>query len=983
LIQARVPFRLETDYFDLPFFSARCYRERLVLAVDSFHQKLFENFHFLKSVNAEYIDEQFQKFKTDPLTVEDSWRAFFEGIQYGQLETLSQVQEMLPLLEESQLGVAGDSQGIVSLRLEAAVSELISAYRSSGLLIADLNPLEKPLASHPLLDLSGFGLTNEDLSTKFEAGRMLGFQSAVSLGEILSHLKETYCGSVGVEFSHINDKEILGWLTQKMESSRNKEDLSREDRNFILKRLTQSEIWETFLNSRYVAQKRFSLEGGEALIPLLDRTIEIAGNLGANNVVVGMAHRGRLNVLTNIFGKKPELIFSEFEEAFLQNEGADSQGMGDVKYHMGFSADVTTRQGNKLHLSLAHNPSHLEFIGPVVEGMTRSKQRALKDKERTQVIPIVIHGDASFAGQGVCYETINFSQVSGYKTGGTVHIVVNNQVGFTTDPESGRSTKYATDLAKMLDVPIFHVNGENPEAVFYCAKIAMEFRQKFKKDVFIDLICYRKYGHNEGDEPAFTQPNMYKTIRAKKTVRALYAERLESLGLASANDAKQWVDLSTETLSQAQQITRTEKPKPITSTFDGKWKGLRSAREGDVFTQVETSVAESTLKKLSDKINKFPAGFKLHPKLERFFETRKQAVESGQGIDWGNAESLAYASLLAEGHPIRITGQDTERGTFTHRHGVVRDFETGEKYTPHNNLGLENAGDFIIRNSTLSETAVLGFEYGWSLADPMALVIWEAQFGDFANGAQVIIDQFISSSEIKWQRYCGLVLFLPHGFEGQGPEHSSARLERFLQLCGDNNMVVANFTTPAQLFHALRRQLKRDFRKPMVVMTPKSLLRHPLAVSSLADLSTGHFEPVLDDPIWKTQDKRDSVKKIILCSGKIYYELAAARESQNKKDTAIIRIEELYPWPEKVLAETILKYPKANEIFWVQEEPRNQGAWTYVFCQWMGGYSEFFKNVGNRTIRFIGRKVSAAPTTGSHKAHVRIQNEIVTKAISI
>jgi 2-oxoglutarate dehydrogenase E1 component len=960
--------------------------------VDSFHKKLFENFHFLKSVNAEYIDEQFAKFKQDPLTVEDSWRGFFEGIQFGNLEALEQVQEALPLFTTDNTHTPIDSS---NLRLEASVSELISAYRSSGLLLADLNPLEKPKASHPMLDLGNFGLSNEDLSSPFAAGRMMGFSGPATLGEILSRLKETYCGSFGVEFTHINDKEILAWLTQRMESTKNKEDLSAEDRKFILTRLTQSECWETFLNSRYVAQKRFSLEGGEALIPLLDRIFEVAGSLGANNIVLGMAHRGRLNVLTNVFGKKPELIFSEFEEAFLQNEGADSQGMGDVKYHMGFSSDIKTRHGHKLHLSLAHNPSHLEFIAPVVGGMTRAKQRALKDRERSQVIPITIHGDASFSGQGVVYETLNFSQVSGYRTGGTVRIVVNNQVGFTTDPESGRSTTYATDLAKMLDVPIFHVNGENPEAVFYCAKLAMEFRQKFKRDVVIDLICYRKYGHNEGDEPAFTQPQMYKIIRAKKTVRALYAEKLEAQGILKAQDSKAILDASNEALSNAQQITRSEKPKPVVSTFDGQWKGLRSAKEGDVFSKVVTGVEEQKLKKLSDAINVFPSEFKLHPKLERFFEARKQAIDSGVGIDWGNAEILAYASLLSEGHAIRITGQDTERGTFTHRHGVVRDTETGAKYTPLSQLAqslgtslhpsgpTEKWGDFIIRNSTLSETAVLGFEYGWSLADPTALVIWEAQFGDFANGAQVIIDQFITSSEIKWQRYCGLVMYLPHGFEGQGPEHSSARLERFLQLAGENNIVVANFTTPAQLFHALRRQLKRDFRKPMIVMTPKSLLRHPLAVSTLKDLSEGQFESVIDDPTWKNLKDLSKVRKIILCSGKIYYDLAAERESKNKRDLAIVRIEEIYPWPERALAEIINRYTKAEEIFWVQEEPRNQGAWSYIFCQWLGGYSEFFKAVGNKTIRFIGRKISAAPTTGSHKAHVRIQNEIVTKAIAI
>ena len=935
-------------------------------------------FSFLKSANAEYIDEQFQKFKVDPDLCEDSWRGFFEGLEMGTLDTLETVAEVFP----AEWGATGSSgqANLEELQLEASVSELITAYRSSGLMIAHLDPLNPPLASHPLLELSAYGLSNAELSRSFAAAKMVGLPPTATLSEILTRLKETYCASIGVEFTHINNKEILAWLTETMEASKNREALTQEDRKFILSRLTESETWESFLHTRYVAQKRFSLEGGEALIPLLDRIIEFAGQTGATDIVMGMAHRGRLNVLTNIFGKKPELIFSEFEEAFMGNEGPDSQGMGDVKYHMGFSSDVVTRQGNKIHLSLAHNPSHLEFIAPVVEGMARAKQRSLKDKERARVIPVVIHGDASFAGQGVVYETLNFSQVSGFRTGGTIHIVHNNQVGFTTDPDSCRSTLYATDIAKMLDVPIFHVNGENPEAVLYVAKLATEFRQKFKKDVFIDFICYRKFGHNEGDEPAFTQPLMYKTIRAKKTPRALYADQLQAQGIFSANVAQELLDKNIARLTEAQNITRTEKPKPVVSSFSSKWTGLRFARDADVFTAIKTQVPSKTLFELSETINKFPNDFNLHSKLIKFFEGRHEAIKKGEGIDWGNAETLAYASLLIESHHIRLTGQDCERGTFTHRHAVLRDTETGKKYTPLMDL-RSTQGDFIIRNSTLSETAVLAFEYGWSLADPNALVIWEAQFGDFANGAQVIIDQFISSSELKWQRSSGLVLYLPHGYEGQGPEHSSARLERFLQLSGDNNMVVANFTTPAQLFHALRRQLKRDFRKPMVVMTPKSLLRHPLAVSTLKELSEGEFHSVLDDP--GLLAKPDQIEKVLLCSGKIFYDLWNERIAQKKSNIAILRIEELYPWPEGKLAEILAKYPKAKDLVWVQEEPRNQGAWTYIFCQWMGGYGEFYKKAGDRPVRFIGRKVLAAPTTGSHKAHQRIQTDIVNKALNM
>lgn len=934
-------------------------------------------FSFLKSVNADYIDDQFQKYKKDPDLCEDSWRGFFEGLEMGTLEALQAVAAIFP----ENLSSSNSTQAnLLELQLEASVAELINAYRSSGLLIAHLDPLSPPPGSHPLLELSSYGLSNAELGRNFAAGRLIGLPPGSTLAEILARLKETYCASIGVEFMHINDKEILGWVTEIMEATRNRETLSLEDRKFILTRLTESEAWESFLHTRYVAQKRFSIEGGEALIPLLDRIIEVAGSLGATDIAMGMAHRGRLNVLTNIFGKKPEWIFSEFEEAFMGNEGPDSQGMGDVKYHMGYSADVVTRGGSKLHLSLAHNPSHLEFISPVVEGIARAKQRALKDKERAKVIPVVIHGDASFAGQGVVYETLNFSQVSGFKTGGTIHIVHNNQVGFTTDPESGRSTKYATDIAKMLDVPIFHVNGENPEAVSFVGKLAMEFRQKFKKDVFIDLICYRKFGHNEGDEPAFTQPLMYKVVRSKKTPRALYADSLAAQGLVSPSEAQNLLEASLNKLTQAQAITRSEKPKPVVSSFTSKWAGLRLARDADVFARIETRVDREKLVALSEKINKFPSDFNLHSKLVKFFDSRHDAIIKGEGIDWGNAEILAYATLLDEGHPIRLTGQDCERGTFTHRHAVVRDTETGKKFTPLGSIKSDQ-GDFIIRNSTLSETAVMAFEYGWSLADPNALVIWEAQFGDFANGAQVIIDQFISSSELKWQRSSGLVLYLPHGYEGQGPEHSSARLERFLQLSSDNNMVVGNFTTPAQLFHALRRQLKRDFRKPMVLMTPKSLLRHPLAVSTIKDLSEGGFESVLDDP--QFSKSTNGVEKVLLCSGKIFYELWNERANLKKENVAIIRIEELYPWPEAKLAEVLARYNKARDIVWVQEEPRNQGAWTYVFCQWMGGIGEFWKKAGDRPIRFIGRKSLAAPTTGSHKAHQRIQADIVQKALTL
>ncbi len=922
-----------------------------------------DKFSYLKSVNADYIDERFEQYKANPESVEDSWRNFFEGMEFADKARAEKL-DGLPDLD---------------FQKESAVAELITAYRNSGKNIANIDPLSDPPTSHPMLDLKNFGLSEGDLGKTFFASKLLGIEPT-TLAQIIDRLKTIYCRQIGVEFMHIQDNESREWLQARMESSLNQEQLSLEDRQFILKRLCQSQTWETFLNTRYVAQKRFSLEGGESFVPLIDRIIEEGAQLGVGQVVMGMAHRGRLNVLYNVYGKKAEHILTEFEEAYFTAEDGEATALGDVKYHMGYSADVQTRRGKKVHLALAHNPSHLEFINPVVVGMARAKQRAYKDKDRSFVLPVVIHGDAALSGQGVVYETLNLSQVSGFKTGGTMHIVINNQVGFTTDPTAARSTPYCTDVAQMLEVPIFHVNGDDPEAVWYAAKLALEYRQKFKKDVFVDLVCFRKYGHNEGDEPAFTQPLMYHKIRAHKGAPQIYEERLAQNGLVASGLAQGLIDDEMAKLSSAQERTRQEKTRPYNPAYQAKWTGLVSPEKADVHQVVATAVAESTLKELSQKLNTIPTSFKLHPKLTRFFEQRMNAVSDGAGLDWGNAESLAYASLINEGHPVRITGQDVERGTFTHRHAVLKDFESGAEFVPHSHLG-NDTGTFLARNSILSETAVLGFEYGWSLTDPMALVIWEAQFGDFANGAQVIIDQFIASAESKWKRSSGLTMFLPHGYEGQGPEHSSARLERFLQLCGENNFSICNFTTPAQLFHGLRRQIKRNFRKPLVVMSPKSLLRHPMAVSRLSDLITDQFWPVIDDA--EANQRPDTIQKVLLCSGKIYYELIAERATKKLDSIAIIRVEELYPWPEKLLVSVLSKYSKVSGFTWVQEEPRNQGAWTYVFGQWAGGLGDFAKLVGGKTLSYVGRKISPAPTTGSHKAHVKTQSEIIKTALSL
>lgn len=925
--------------------------------------QLLTRFSYLKSTNIAYIDELFENFLKNPESVDPSWRYFFEGLELG-IDAPAQT-------PAPTSGVETAASSSSDLSGEAKVADLINAYREMGRILANVNPLSAPPASHPLLDLARFQLTNADLDKSFNAGKFLGAGNA-KLKDIISRLKDTYCGSIGVEFTHIEDLEERRWLEQRMESSRNRETLDTETRKFILSRLTESETFERFLHTRYVAQKRFSIEGGESTIPVLDCMIEVGAELGAQEFVIGMAHRGRLNVLVNLMGKHPEHVFMEFEAQYKTDP---SQGEGDVKYHMGYSHDIQTRQGKPVHLSLGFNPSHLEFINPVTEGVARAKQTFKGDNSRSQVIPIQIHGDAAFAGQGVCYETLNLSQLKGYATGGTLHVVINNQVGFTTSPKDSRSTTYCTDMAKMLESPIFHVNGDDPEALWYVAKLCMEYRQKFKKDIFIDLVCYRKHGHNEGDEPTFTQPLLYKQIKEHASTREIYAKRLAAENAVSAEASQKMIDDLNAQYTQAQGIAKTLTEKPPVSAFESRWKGLKKGMEEDNFRKVDTTVPEKTLRELAAKLNKMPASFHVHPKLGRFFEARQKAIDEGKGIDWGNGEALAFATLLNEGHSVRVSGQDAERGTFTHRHSVLNDFETGETYTPLNHL-RDQQGFYQVHNSHLSETAVLGFEYGYAIADPTSLVIWEAQFGDFANGAQVIIDQFISSSESKWLRPSGLVMLLPHGFEGQGPEHSSARLERFLQLCGRNNMIVCNLTTPAQIFHALRRQLKRDFRKPLVIMSPKSLLRNPMAVSELKDFSAAGFKEVIEDNV-----KPTDVKRVLLCSGKVYYELLTERNNLKRTDVAIIRVEQLYPWPADQLAAAISQYKNAKDVVWVQEEPRNMGSWNYVFSTWAGGRGEPFAiKVAERGIRYVGRGLGAAPAVGSHKLHEKEQKALIDEA---
>ncbi|MBC7693219.1 MAG: 2-oxoglutarate dehydrogenase E1 component [Methylotenera sp.] len=929
-----------------------------------------QKFSYLKSTNADYIDDIFARYSQDPTSVDESWRYFFEGIELG-TETAGADGAAMGGVTTAQ--VTGATA--FDLSSEAKVADLINAYRENGILVADIDPLSAAPSSHPLLELSSYGLSSSDLSKTFQAGKLIGMGPA-TLNDIIARLKQTYCGTIGVEFVHIQNREARLWLQSKMEASRNQPELDAETRRMILRRLSESEGFERFLHTRYVAQKRFSIEGGESVIPALDSMIETAASFGAHQILIGMAHRGRLNVLTNVFGKKPEYIFTEFEGQYKVDSSA---GEGDVKYHKGHSSDVTTRQGKAVHLSLASNPSHLEFVNAVVEGSARAKQFQLKDKDRSQVIPILIHGDAAFAGQGVCYEVLNMSRLEGYTTGGTLHIVINNQVGFTTSPMDARSSRFSTDLAKMLDSPIFHVNGDDPEAVWYASRLATEYRQKFKLDTFIDLVCYRKHGHNEGDEPSFTQPLLYKKIKAHASTREIYAQKLVQLKVVSEADAQKIVDDITAHFTEAQTRARAEIPQPYTSVFEAQWKGMKKPSREDLFKPVRTEVSDEKLKQIAGKINHIPESFHLHPKLNRFFEARLRAIQEGRGIDWGNAEALAYATLVSEGNPVRLSGQDVERGTFTHRHSILNDVETGEKYSPLNNVA-EGLGQYCVYNSHLSETGVLGFEHGYALAAPNTLTIWEAQFGDFANGAQVIIDQFISSSESKWQRMSGLTLLLPHGYEGQGPEHSSARLERFLAMGGRNNMFVCNLTTPAQIFHALRRQVKADFRKPLIIMSPKSLLRHPMAVSELSDLSQRGFQEIIDDAAMKTSAGK--VKRVLICSGKIYYELVTARAERKIDDVAIVRLEEIHPFPSEKMAEVLNAYSGAKELVWVQEEPRNMGAWTFVFNTWAGGLDFFQEKVGGRSIRYVGRDIGAAPAVGSNKLHGEEQKAIIEKSFS-
>lgn len=841
------------------------------------------------------------------------------------------------------------------------VDQLIRAYRVRGHLQADLNPLEPPSRSHPELDPAYYGFKPDELDAVFSSATIPG-PPVRTLREILEVLRNTYCRSIGAQFMHIDDPQVKDWLQERMESTQNRRGMSRTEQLRILTKLTDAEIFEHFVQSKFVGAKRFSLEGAETLIPLLDLAIEKAAEKQIKELVIGMAHRGRLNVLVNILGKSAQQVFREFDDAYRES----NRGAGDVKYHLGQSFDRTTESGNSIHLSLAFNPSHLEFVSSVVIGRVRAKQDRFRDDERQKGMAILIHGDAAMPGQGVIQEILNMSELAGYSTGGSLHIVLNNQIGFTTNPDDSRSTLYATDVARMLQIPIFHVNGEHPEPVAQVIELAMDFREKFKRDVVVDMYCYRRLGHNEGDEPAFTQPKLYELIRRRKPVREGYLDSLFTLGEITREEADQIA--VRQRMALEEDLGKARSPAYQTqdlSSGQGVWKPYRGGLDRDT-PEVATGVAKEALSKLLSSQAKVPDDFHPHPKIARLLKTREAMSKGAQPLDWAAGEALAFASLLAEGAPVRFSGQDSQRGTFSHRHAILHDVQTDRTYAPLANLSPDQ-GRFEICNSPLTEIGVLGFDYGYSLDYPEALTIWEAQFGDFVNVAQVIVDQFICSAEDKWRRLSGLTLMLPHGYEGQGPEHSSARIERFLSLAAEDNIQVVNLTTPAQLFHCLRRQVRRPIRKPLVIMTPKSLLRHPEAVSSLDDLAEGGFQRIIDD---SSIADPGAVRRVLLTSGKLYYELLASKRERGASDVAIVRLEQYYPLDTSRLEAVLTRYPAHDALFWVQEEPLNMGAWN--FLRQTLGEAPF----GGRPLGCVARQPSASPATGSLAAHKKEQAEL-------
>ncbi|WP_341759951.1 2-oxoglutarate dehydrogenase E1 component [Candidatus Endowatersipora endosymbiont of Watersipora subatra] len=957
--------------------------------------KLFSTTSFLYGDNAVYLEKLYAQYKEDATLVDPQWREFFDklyNLTRDNVGSCKSSYESLSLGHLSSLDTCRSHKGVGKLKTnvhalgETSIQQatrdsiraimMVRAYRMRGHLHANLDPLgiagkgEAYNELHPYF----YGFTESDYNREIFLDHVLGMKFA-TISQMLKILKRTYCSTLGVEFMHISNPTEKAWIQERIEGPDKSIEFTKNGKLAILKKLVEAEGFEKFIDLKYKGTKRFGLDGGESLIPALEQIIKRGGQLGLQEIILGMAHRGRLNVLANVMGKPYCAIFHEFKGGSFKPD--EVEGSGDVKYHLGASSDREF-DGNKVHLSLTANPSHLEIVNPVVMGKTRAKQEYLeksdKDgiRQRKTVLPLLLHGDAAFSGQGVVAECFGLSGLKGHRVGGSIHMIINNQIGFTTNPRLSRSSPYPSDVAKMIEAPIFHVNGDDPEAVVYAAKIAIEFRQKFSKSVVIDMFCYRRFGHNEGDEPAFTQPIMYKKIKQQPSTLSLYSRRLKEEGLLSDSSLDESISSFHNLLNDEFRISDSYKPDKA-DWLDGAWSGLTVANSGEDPRRGETSFPLEQLKILGKKITKIPESFSVHRTIKRFIQKRAKMIETGEGLDWATSEALAFASLQTEGRRVRLSGQDCERGTFSQRHSVLYDQETEDRYIPLANLG-KGAADYEVINSMLSEEAVLGYEYGYALANPDGLTVWEAQFGDFVNGAQVIIDQFISSGERKWLRMCGLVMLLPHGYEGQGPEHSSARLERFLQACAEDNMQIVNCTTPANYFHVLRRQLKRNFRKPLVIMTPKSLLRHKRVVSSLEEFSTGStFHRLLWDDAENLKhqpiklEKDNNIRRVVLCTGKVYYDLYEERLRRNINNIYLLRIEQLYPFPAKALIAELSRFKRA-EIVWCQEEPKNMGSWSFIepYLEWVLTHIE----TQNKRARYVGRLATASTATGQMSKHL-------------
>ncbi len=898
-----------------------------------------DNLTHLNNANPAFIDAMYQQYLTDPASVDSDWQLFFKGYE----------------LSAQQNGSGGS--GLADK--EVNVIKLIHAYRTRGHLIADTNPIRQRRVHKSDLELNYFNLSETDFDTEFNCATDIQLEKT-TLKNILDHLRQTYCGSIGAEFMYCSNEKIRQFMYKIMESSANKPVYSAEKKLEILNKLGQAVNFENFLQTKYIGKKRFSLEGLEVLIPALDVAIRQAAQQDVKEFVLGMAHRGRLNVLVNVFQKSYEDVFSEFEENIIFDFLHTG---GDVKYHLGKSADVTTPEGFDIHLSLVPNPSHLEAVSPVLQGIVHAKKHERFQGDAKRILPIVLHGDAAISGQGVNYEVANFSKLDGYDNGGTIHIVTNNQVGFTANYKESRSSIYCTDLAKVTDSPVFHVNADDPEAVVHAMTMAIKIRQEFQCDVYVDILGYRRYGHNEGDEPRFTQPIMYNTIPKHKNVYEQYLSHLVGDNTITREESTKTIKEFKQNLQQQLDFAKSNPIEKKPDMFKSSWRGFRLATQADLESSVKTGVKKGSLDKIVKALSTTPDTFNMFSKTKKIIDARNKLYTKDKKADWGMAELLAFGSLLQEGHPVRVSGQDSQRGTFSHRHAVIKDTQTEDTLVPLNNIQPDQ-GDFTIYNSLLSEYGVLAFEYGYSIADPNALVIWEAQFGDFANGAQIVMDQFICSSEVKWQRMSGLVMLLPHGYEGQGPEHSSARLERYLQLTAENNMYVCNITTPANYFHVLRRQLKNEFRKPLVIMSPKSLLRHPLVQSATTEFTSGAFQEIIDDA---SADSK-KVNRVLCCSGKVYYDLLQAKQDK-QQNIAIVRFEQLYPLSQKQLAAIKSKYAKAD-FYWVQEEPANMGAWGFILQQ-----------LRDWNFQLISRPEGASTATGSSKIHATSQEALIKQAL--